>query len=480
MYKTGDLARYLPDGNLVFLGRNDYQVKVRGFRIELGEIEARLTEHPAVREAVVLAREDVPGDKRLVAYLTAATEDATGSGELAASLRAHLGACLPDYMVPAAFVPLDAFPLTPNGKLDRKALPAPGDAAYARRTYAPPQGEIEQTLAALWEELLGLQQVSRHDNFFALGGNSLLLVTLRSRLETALGRAVALKSLAEAASVSELAARLADDTAASCLIRLQAGPKLPVYFIHGGGGSALTYRDLARAIDGERAMYGFNARGLDSDEPPHASIEAMASHYLALARSVHPGGPFLLVGASFGGTVAYEMARQLSAAGDAVALCALLDAPGPGALPDVAPDPADLLVFHLDARRWLAADALRGRPLDEQLQITLDTARAAGVALPFTSLAHGRRHVAVWENNLRILRAYAAPVWGGAIDFFAAADALPGSSTSRLDHAWRDRGVLHVEVAGGDHLSMIAPPHATALGARIRALIDTRIRSTAP
>jgi thioesterase domain-containing protein len=206
----------------------------------------------------------------------------------------------------------------------------------------------------------------------------------------------------------------------------------------------------------------------------------MASHYLALARSVHPGGPFLLVGASFGGTVAYEMARQLSAAGDAVALCALLDAPGPGALPDVAPDPADLLVFHLEARRWLTADALRGRPLDEQLQITLDTARAAGVALPFTSPAHGRRHVAVWENNLRILRAYAAPVWGGAIDFFAAADALPGSSTSRLDHAWRDRGVLHVEVAGGDHLSMIAPPHATALGARIRALIDTRIRSTAP
>jgi len=480
MYKTGDLARYLPDGNLVFLGRNDHQVKIRGFRIEPGEIEARLTEHPAVREAVVLAREDVPGDKRLVAYLTTAPEDTAVSGELAATLRSHLSACLPDYMVPAAFVPLDALPLTPNGKLDRKALPAPGDAAYARWAYEPPQGEIEQTLAALWEELLGLQQVSRHDNFFALGGNSLLLVTLRSRLETALGRPVALKPLAEAASVSELAAWLADDTAASCLIRLQAGPKSPIYFIHGSGGGALTYRDLARAIDGEHAMYGFAARGLDSDEPPHASIEAMASHYLALARTVHPGGPFLLVGASLGGTVAYEMARQLTAAGDSVALCALLDSPGPGALPEIELDPADLLVFHLETRRWLAADALRGRPLDEQLQITLDTAHAAGVALPFTSLAHGRRHVAVWENNIRALRAYTAPVWGGAIDFFSPAEALPGSPTSHLDHAWRDRGALHVEVAGGDHLSMIAPPHASALGARIRTLIATRTRSTAP
>ncbi len=480
MYKTGDLARYLPDGNLVFLGRNDHQVKIRGFRIESGEIEARLAEHPAVREAVVLAREDVPGDKRLVAYLTTAPEHTAVSGELAATLRSHLSTCLPDYMVPAAFVPLDALPLTPNGKLDRKALPAPGDAAYARRAYEPPQGEIEQTLATLWQELLGLQQVGRHDNFFALGGNSLLLVTVRSRLEAVLGRTVALKPLAEAASVSELATRLAADTAASCLIRLQAGPRSPIYFIHGGGGSALTYRDLARAIDGEHAMYGFNARGLDSDEPPHASIEAMARHYLALARTVHPGGPFLLVGASFGGTVAYEMARQLTAAGDAVALCALLDSPGPGALPVVEPDLADVLMFHLDARRWLAADALRGRPLDEQLQIALDTARAAGVVLPFTSLAHGRRHVAVWENNIRALRAYTAPVWGGTIDFFSPAEALPDSPTSRLDHAWRDRGTLHVEVVGGDHLSMIAPPHAAALGARIRSLIDTRTRSLAP
>jgi len=472
LYKTSDLAAWRADGAIAFHGRADHQVKLRGFRIELGELEAELLAHPDITAAIAIVRHDT-GDPRLVAYVAPAVD--------VDQLRDRLAAILPRYMLPSAIVALDHMPVTPNGKIDRAALPAPSANRGARGGgYVAPEGELAQAIARTWAEVLGVDRVGAHDNFFALGGNSLLLVTARSRLEAALGRAVALKPLAEAASVSELAARLADDTAGSCLIRLQAGPKSPIYFIHGGGGSALSYRDLARAIDGERAMYGFNARGLDSDEPPHASIEAMASHYLALARTVHPGGPFLLVGASFGGTVAYEMARQLTAAGDAVGLCALLDAPGPRTLPAIEPDSADLLVFHLDARRWLAADTLRDRPLDEQLQITLDAAHAAGVALPFTSLAHGRRHVAVWENHIRALRAYTAPAWGGAIDFFSPADALPGSPTSHLHHAWRDRGALHVEVVSGDHLSMIAPPHATALGARIRTLIATRIRSTAP
>ncbi|RAP55653.1 non-ribosomal peptide synthetase, partial [Oleiagrimonas sp. MCCC 1A03011] len=183
MYKTGDLARYLPDGNLEFLGRNDQQVKIRGFRIEPGEIEARLIEHPAVHEATVLAREDVSGDKRLVAYVVAAPAvDGTASDEFVATLRAHLTACLPDYMVPTAFVQLDTMPLTPNGKLDRKALPAPEDDAYVRHVYEPPEGEIEQALAGIWEELLGVQRVGRHDNFFELGGHSLMAIQLMERL----------------------------------------------------------------------------------------------------------------------------------------------------------------------------------------------------------------------------------------------------------------------------------------------------------
>ncbi|MDN5920797.1 MAG: amino acid adenylation domain-containing protein, partial [Pseudonocardia sp.] len=170
LYRTGDLARWLPDGSLEFLGRNDEQVKIRGFRIEPGEIAARLAEHPAVQDAVVIAMGEGT-DKRLVAYVVPedAEQTATDASSLAGALRDHLGATLPDYMVPSAYVRIDALPLTPNGKLDRKALPAPDADALAHAAYEPPQGETETALAAIWSELLGIDRISRNDSFFALG-----------------------------------------------------------------------------------------------------------------------------------------------------------------------------------------------------------------------------------------------------------------------------------------------------------------------
>ncbi|MDA9489392.1 non-ribosomal peptide synthetase, partial [Bradyrhizobium sp. CCBAU 11361] len=177
LYRTGDLGRYLPDGNLEFLGRNDDQVKIRGFRIEPGEIATRLCEHAWVREAVVVARQNRAGDKHLIAYVVCAPEAGSDEGDgggLAGALRAHLSARLPDYMVPTAFVPIAALPLTVNGKLDRKALPAPADEAYALAAYEAPRGEVETMLAGIWAELLGLERVGRHDHFFELGGHSLL------------------------------------------------------------------------------------------------------------------------------------------------------------------------------------------------------------------------------------------------------------------------------------------------------------------
>ena len=185
MYRTGDLARYLPDGSIEFLGRNDHQVKIRGFRIELGEIEARLAEHEWVREAVVVAREDGGGEKRLVAYVVAREE--TDAGELATILRTHLAGILPEYMVPAAFVQLEKLPLTPNGKLDRKALPGPEGEAYGQQGYEAPQGEIEEQLAEMWQELLGVERVGRQDHFFEMGGHSLLAVRLVARVQQVLG-----------------------------------------------------------------------------------------------------------------------------------------------------------------------------------------------------------------------------------------------------------------------------------------------------
>jgi amino acid adenylation domain-containing protein len=203
MYRTGDLARYLPDGSIEFLGRNDHQVKIRGFRIELGEIEARLAEHELVQESVVVAREDGDGEKRLVGYAVAREE--TDAGELAAILRTHLAGILPEYMVPVAFVQLEALPLTPNGKLDRKALPEPEGEAYAQHGYEEPQGEIEEQLARMWQELLGVERVGRQDRFFELGGHSLLAMRLVARVRQVLGVELPVTTLFARPQLAQLA-----------------------------------------------------------------------------------------------------------------------------------------------------------------------------------------------------------------------------------------------------------------------------------
>ncbi|MFL5540786.1 MAG: non-ribosomal peptide synthetase, partial [Longimicrobiaceae bacterium] len=197
LYRTGDLGRWLPEGSIEFLGRTDFQVKIRGFRIELGEIEARLAEHPEVRESVVLAREDARGEKRLVAYVVG------GEAASAEALRAHLGAALPAYMVPSAFVRLDAFPLTPTGKLDRRALPAPE--APAARTYEAPVGETEQALAEVWAKVLGVERIGRHDDFFELGGHSLLAIRLVHWIQRSLEVDVTLSDVFEKPVLSTLA-----------------------------------------------------------------------------------------------------------------------------------------------------------------------------------------------------------------------------------------------------------------------------------
>ena len=204
LYKTGDLGRYLADGNIEFLGRNDFQVKIRGFRIELGEIETQLAQHAGVREAVVLAREreDEPGDKRLAAYYTAADPADAPDAE---ALRRHLSARLPEHMVPAAYVLIEALPLTPNGKLDRKALPAPDAQALVSRAYEAPRGEVETALAGIWAEVLRLERVGRNDNFFELGGHSLLAVKIKDMIFLRLNKTVELVDVYMHSSLSSMA-----------------------------------------------------------------------------------------------------------------------------------------------------------------------------------------------------------------------------------------------------------------------------------
>src|SRR6267378_1323072 len=235
IYKTGDLARYLTDGNIEFLGRNDFQIKIRGFRIELGEIEAKLTEHEGIREAVVVAREDSPGDKRLVGYYVASAE-AKGEGVDTAGLRHHLSERLPAYMVPAAFVRLDKLPLTPNGKLDRKALPAPEIDAFTVPEYEAPLGEVEKSLAKIWKGLLKVDRVGRHDNFFELGGHSLLAVQVLSRVRETLKVRLSLRDFFAYPSVDQLGSIIKtinstyDDAGISCLHRHKSLSPVDVSF----------------------------------------------------------------------------------------------------------------------------------------------------------------------------------------------------------------------------------------------------------
>src|SRR6185312_272393 len=299
MYRTGDLGRWLADGNIEFVGRNDNQVKIRGFRIELGEIEARLAEHPEVREAVVLAREDTVGEKRLVAYYTASGIGETEAASVGAEqLRAHLSAVLPDYMVPAAYVRMERLPLTPNGKLDRKALPAPEQEAYAVRGYEAPVGEIETKLAAVWAEVLKLEKVGRHDNFFDLGGHSLLAVRVVSRLQQVLSVEVAIRDLFAHTELADLARHLQGATHAelSRIMPAKRDGRLPLSF-------AQQRLWFLGQMEGASAAYhipfGLHLKGdLDHTALRRALDRIVARHeVLRTTFAMHDGEPVQEIGA---------------------------------------------------------------------------------------------------------------------------------------------------------------------------------------
>ena len=326
LYKTGDLVRWLPDGNLEYLGRLDHQVKIRGFRIELEEIEGCLRRHPAIQDVVVLAREDFPGDKRLVAYL------ANKNGEMPAAgdLRSYLMQELPEFMVPAAFITLKALPLTPNGKVDRRALPAP-DAGRPEleHAYVAPRTPLEETLAGIWAEVLGLPQVGIHDNFFDLGGHSLLAARLFARIEKVIGRDLSLAILFRRATVKDLAEAIESQPAAASedwIVPIQPnGTRRPVFMVSGITGNLLFWRDLVRHLGPDQPCYGLHCRGRDGSFEPFSTLAEMAACLLQHMRRVQPSGPYALLGYSFGGKVAFEIAQQLVAMGEEVSPLIIID-----------------------------------------------------------------------------------------------------------------------------------------------------------
>lgn len=327
LYRTGDLGRFWPDGNIEFLGREDFQIKVQGYRIELGEIEARLQEQPGVDLCVVVVREDTPGEKRLVGYVVAQPGMFVDSAELRERLRVQL----PEYMVPSAMVMLDRFPLTPNGKVDRKALPAPARSAATVESASPMfRDALDLQLIHLWEKVLGVRPIGLRDNFFDLGGNSLVAVRLFSEMRTLFGRSLPLSVLLQAPTVEKLADVLRKDGWSprwTSLVPMQPGGSKPPFFcVHGGGGNVLIYRELARHLGADYPFYGLQARGLDGKTDCLTTVETMAATYLHEIRELQPEGPYYLGGFCMGGQVAVEMAQRLVRDGQQVNLLFVIDA----------------------------------------------------------------------------------------------------------------------------------------------------------
>ena len=327
LYRTGDMARYRLDGNVDFLGRVDHQVKIRGFRIELGEIEAALGQYPGVREAVVLAREETPGERRLVAYVVAEKESSLAIDDL----RRFLKQKLPEYMMPAALVTLEAMPLMPNGKIDRQALPAPARIRLeVEKTFVAPRDALEMQLIGLWEEVLNVRPIGVRDNFFELGGHSLTAVRLFGLIENRLGKRLPLAAVFQGATIEHLATIFREHVESgvpSCLVAIQPnGSKRPLFLVHPAGGHVFPYVHLAGCLGFDQPCYGLQARGLEQGQEPHTRIEDMATHYINALRTVQPAGPYHLGGWSMGGVIAFEMAQQLHAQGQEVDFLALLDA----------------------------------------------------------------------------------------------------------------------------------------------------------
>ncbi|HEU4322800.1 MAG TPA: amino acid adenylation domain-containing protein [Roseiflexaceae bacterium] len=445
LYKTGDLVRYLPQGVLEFLGRIDQQVKIRGFRIELGEVEFVLKQHEAVAQAVAVAREDVPGRRQLVVYVVPAEGRTLDSAEL----RRFTRELLPEYMVPSACVVLPALPLNANGKVDRKALPAPHAAGEAEARLAP-RTELERQVARAWEEVLGIEQVGIRDNFFELGGHSLLAVKLMTRLQEQLGRHLPVATLFQEGTVEHLAALLGQPEEAgpwSPLVAIQPkGNRRPFFCVHPVGGNVLCYAELARRLGDDQPFYGLQARGLEGGQPPSDTIESMAALYIEAICAQQPAGPYLLGGWSLGGVVAYEMARQLQARGEEVALLALIDteAGSIGQAP-----------LEADAAEWLSA------------MFAHDLARTQGDAVAAEPL---RR---VFESNLQALWRYRPRSHAGPAVLFGATELQPARPEA-VDAAWRSlaTGGVRYHAVPGDHYTMLQVPHVQVLAERLRAELD--------
>ncbi|QSQ26197.1 amino acid adenylation domain-containing protein [Pyxidicoccus parkwayensis] len=484
LYRTGDLGRWLPSGDVEILGREDFQVKLQGYRVELAEIEAALAQSSEVAAAAVAAVGEARGARRLVGFVVPAKGVELTPARLTELARTRL----PEYMVPATFVLLPSLPLTSNGKIDRKALAAwqVDTRPQLQDAPSPARDALEAALVRIWAGLLGVEVVSIHQGFFALGGNSLLALRLMARIERELGVRLPLSVLFEAPTIAHIASALRREQAAVAWSPLvpfvEGGKAAPFFWVHPVGGGVLCFAELSRHLGEERPVYAFEARGLEGTLAPLERIEAMATLYLEALRKRQPTGPYLLGGWSMGALIALEMAQQLEAQGERTECVVMLDPPAARTLAASSPEsPEQLLrMFASDLGRTagqrLLEDASPGAlPAEALFTRFLEEARARGVLPAELGAEQVRRLLGVFSAHIAGLRAYVPRPYRGPVLLLRAAPQGPEDEGVR---GWtRLLSALTVQTVPGDHYTMMREPHARTVASVLRSRIATEGRT---
>ncbi|BAY05184.1 amino acid adenylation domain-containing protein [Anabaena cylindrica PCC 7122] len=498
LYKTGDLGRYLPNGEIEYLGRIDNQVKIRGFRIELGEIEAVLNQHPNLKAAKVITREDIPGDKRLVAYIISKSNQNSPS-EISHQLREYLKQKLPDYMIPSAFVALESFPLTTNGKIDHRALPTVDFINFESKKNIQPSDNLELQLIKIWENVLRIQPIGLSDNFFDLGGYSLLALRLFAQINEIFGKNIPLAYLFQSPTIKQLAHVLRQEgcsTSWFSLVPIQTkGSKPPFYYIHTASGGLIHSLNLLSKLDADQPVYGLQAQGLDGKKSPHTCIEDMASHYIKEIQTVQPHGPYLLGGWCAGGVIAYEMAQQLYAQGETVELLTIFDAFPPKMILPSSEGVNFLSLVKTKSRvtkytLYLMDMIQRNRrnfnnltfqqqmiaiweKINRRIQDRITETVYQFYVKRNLPLPHTLRHLAVRDAIVHAYKNYCPTVYPGQVIFFRAVD--QSQEYARYLKRWEElaAGGLEIHDVPGNHDSIMAEPHVSVLAEKLRCFLQT-------
>jgi aspartate racemase len=492
LYRTGDLCRYLEDGNIEFLGRMDDQVKIRGFRIELGEIETVLSQHPDVRETVLMARENSNGEKRLVAYVTFRRQPPE-----VAVLRAYVRSRLPEYMVPSAFVVLEKLPLMPSGKVDRRALPAPVEQPSPAAVLKGPSNSLELQVQLAFERVLKRVPIAVNDSFFELGGDSLQALELIVEIERATGRSLPLGALYQSSTVEGLAEELQKQdgiSSASCLIPLQTrGSRPPFILIHTTPGDILGYGNLVYHLGVDQPCFGFQSLGMVDPNQSHTSIEDMSADYLARLREFQPKGPYYLGGWCYGGVIAVDMARRLLEEGQTVGLLALFET--------VAMPPGGWNFRYFAHRLQCSMRMSAGEWAEycrEKIKYLRDTKMAnrmrfrdvhsPAAEVPGSSQLKERlaRLEHVYNTNLTALKRFRSSFYPGKVTLFNAEEKDPALIPDP-QYGWVGLSdAIEIHTVPGGHDSMLAEPHVSVLAEKLQAALakahaqheaDSRFRS---